>query len=111
MAVYGVYNNLVWAYLEEHDACPTFAPGDAEALKNGHPDFIGFNYYNTATCEASDGTETMDPGADQQTARGEADSIVDLKILIYQLLNLDGKLIQWDSGQQSVKCTHVIVCQ
>ena len=40
MAVYGVYNNLVWAYLEEHDACPTFAPGDAEALKNGHPDFI-----------------------------------------------------------------------
>ena len=21
MAVYGVYNNLVWAYLEEHDAC------------------------------------------------------------------------------------------
>ena len=72
MAVYGVYNNLVWAYLEEHDACPTFAPGDAEALKNGHPDFIGFNYYNTATCEASDGTETMDPGADQQTARGEA---------------------------------------
>lgn len=33
MAVYGVYNNLVWAYLEEHDACPTFAPGDAEALK------------------------------------------------------------------------------
>ena len=28
--------------------------------------------YNTATCEASDGTETMDPGADQQTARGEA---------------------------------------
>ena len=72
MAVYGVYNNLVWAYLEENDACPEFGEGDAEALKNGHPDFIGFNYYNTATVEASDGTEKLDSGADQQTARGEA---------------------------------------
>ncbi len=72
MAVYGVYNNIVWSYLEEHDAVPEFAPGDAEALKSGHPDFIGFNYYNTATVEASDGTESIDPGADQQTARGEA---------------------------------------
>ena len=72
MAVYGVYNNLVWAYLEENDACPEFGEGDEEALKSGHPDFIGFNYYNTATVEASDGTEKLDPGADQQTARGEA---------------------------------------
>ena len=88
MAVYGKYNNLVWAYLEEHDACPTFAPGDAEALANGHPDFIGFNYYNTATCEASDGTEEIDPGADQQTARGEAG--------FYRGY---GKLILWDLEQ------------
>ena len=72
MAVYGVYNNLVWAYLEEHDACPEFGEGDEEALKAAHPDFIGFNYYNTATCEASDGTEVADPGADQQSARGDA---------------------------------------
>lgn len=72
MAVFGRYNNLVWAYLEEHDATPVFAEGDEEVLKNAHPDFIGFNYYNTATVQASDGTETLDPGADQQTARGEA---------------------------------------
>lgn len=52
MAVYGRYNNLVWAYLEEHDAAPTFAPGDAEALVNGHPDFLGCNYYSTATVSA-----------------------------------------------------------
>ena len=32
MAVYGKYNNLVWAYLEENDATPVFAEGDAEAL-------------------------------------------------------------------------------
>ncbi len=73
MSVYGVYNNIVWSYLEEHDATPDFAPGDAEALKNGHPDFIGFNYYNTATCEAfplDDETE-QSSAADQQTQRGE----------------------------------------
>ena len=57
MAVYGKYNNLVWAYLEENDACPEFHEGDAEALANGHPDFIGFNYYSTGTVTASDGTE------------------------------------------------------
>lgn len=52
MAVYGRYNNLVWAYLEEHDAAPVFAPGDAEALASAHPDFLGCNYYSTATVGA-----------------------------------------------------------
>lgn len=42
------------------------------ARANGHPDFIGFNYYDTATVLASDGTEELNPAADQQTARGEA---------------------------------------
>ncbi len=68
MAVYGKYNNIVWSYLEEHDALPTFAPGDAEALANGHPDFIAFNYYNTATVEADDGTVVE--GGDQQSSKG-----------------------------------------
>lgn len=72
MAVWGKYNNLLWAYLEENDATPDFEPGDEEILASGHPDFIGFNYYNTATVAASDGTEKLDPGADQQQARGEA---------------------------------------
>ncbi|MFS1663660.1 glycoside hydrolase family 1 protein [Streptococcus sp. zg-JUN1979] len=72
MAVYGVYNNLVWAYLEEMDATPVFEVGDKEVLRAAKPDFIGFNYYNTATVEQSNGSETLDPGADQQSARGEA---------------------------------------
>lgn len=72
MAVYGRYNNLVWAYLKEHDACPHFAEGDEEILKNGRADFIGFNYYNTSTVAASEGSEIMDAGADQQTSRGDA---------------------------------------
>ena len=60
MAVYGRYNNLVWAYLEAKDATPTFAPGDAEVLKAAKPDFIAFNYYTSFTVEASDGSEQID---------------------------------------------------
>ena len=71
MAVYGKYNNLAWAFMEERNATPVIEEGDMEILANGHPDFIGFNYYNTATCQWEDGTVECDPGADQQTARGE----------------------------------------
>ncbi|MFT7053590.1 MAG: 6-phospho-beta-glucosidase [Psychromonas sp.] len=73
MSVYGFYNNLVWAYLEENDATPTFAPGDAEALKSGHPDFIGFNYYNTSTVEdySLNDTEVKSSKSDQQNQKGE----------------------------------------
>ncbi len=72
MSVHGVYNNLVWAYLEEHDATPTFAPGDEEALKNGNPDFIGFNYYNTSTVEdyPLQDTEVQSTKSDQQNKSG-----------------------------------------
>lgn len=70
MAVYGKYNNLVWSWLEENDATPEFHEGDAEALKNGHPDFIGFNYYSTATVEWSDGSEGSSEVGDQQSKSG-----------------------------------------
>lgn len=72
MSVHGVYNNLVWAYLEEHDATPTFAPGDEEALKNGNPDFIGFNYYNTSTVEdyPLQDAEVTSTKTDQQNKKG-----------------------------------------
>lgn len=72
MAVYGVYNNLVWAYLKERNACPEIAEGDEEILKAGRPDFIGFNYYNTNTCEASLGDEENVTAVDQQMAKTEA---------------------------------------
>ena len=70
MAVFGRYNNIVWSYLEEHDATPKINEGDLEALKNGHPDFIGFNYYNTSTVEYSDGSEQEGKLIDQQNASG-----------------------------------------
>lgn len=68
MAVYGRYNHLVWAYLKEHDALPEFADEDEKVLKSGHPDFIGFNYYNTTTCEWSDCEQGENGTADQQPA-------------------------------------------
>lgn len=73
MSVYGAYNNLVWAYLEENDATPTFAPGDEEALKSGKPDFIGFNYYNSMTVEeySMDDEEEQSSDSDQQHQRGD----------------------------------------
>ncbi len=74
MAVYGKYNNLVWAYLEENDATPTFAPGDVEALASGHPDFIGINYYNTGTVRWPE-TEIQGGGSDQQSTRGGIDGV------------------------------------
>ena len=70
MAVYGVYNNLVWAYLEEHDAVPVIEDGDMEIMKQAHPDFIGFNYYSTATVEASFDWNEGGKGGDQQSSSG-----------------------------------------
>jgi len=73
MAVYGIYNNLVWSFLETHDALPEIQEGDMEILANGHPDFIGFNYYNTATVEWCDDTDnTVDVKHDQQSVQMEA---------------------------------------
>lgn len=71
-AVFGAYNHLVWEYLAERNACPELAEGDMEILKNARPDFIGFNYYNTATVQESDGTESANAWADQQVGSGEA---------------------------------------
>ena len=72
MAVYGKYNNIVWSYLEQHDATPDIQEGDMEILASGHPDFIGFNYYSTATVESGEGLEGEETGGDQQKAQGEA---------------------------------------
>lgn len=70
ISVYGRYNNLVLAYLDEKNALPEIAPGDEEILKSGHPDFIGFNYYSTSTVKASNGKEAMNE-ADQQSVLNE----------------------------------------
>lgn len=65
MAVWGRYNNLVWKFLEEHDAIPVIEEGDMDIMAQGHPDFIGFNYYSTATVEWAD-ANTESSSGDQQ---------------------------------------------
>lgn len=69
MAVFGRYNPTAWAYLEEKNAVPEILDGDMEALKGANPDFIAFNYYNTATVEANnDDKNTKTSTGDQQSA-------------------------------------------
>ena len=49
VAVYGTYNPIAWAYLEEKGYTPTIKEGDMETLKKSKPDFIEFNYYTSQT--------------------------------------------------------------
>lgn len=53
IVVYGRYNSLVWAYLQEKGYAPVIEDGDMELLAKGKPDFLGVNYYATATVSAS----------------------------------------------------------
>ncbi|MCQ2012003.1 glycoside hydrolase family 1 protein [Clostridium butyricum] len=72
MAVHGRYNPTAWNYMVEKGIEPTIEDGDMEALRSGHPDFIAFNYYNTATVEAFPGEITNErSGGDQQSGHGE----------------------------------------
>ncbi|PJI10557.1 MULTISPECIES: glycoside hydrolase family 1 protein [Clostridium] len=69
MAVFGRYNPTAWAYLEERNATPEILEGDMEALKGANPDFIAFNYYNTATVEANNDDKNVKASTgDQQSA-------------------------------------------
>lgn len=73
MAVYGRYNSLVWAYLEEKGYTPVIEDGDMELLAEAKPDFLGVNYYATAIVSASknDGTDCQPRNGDQQVMIGE----------------------------------------
>ena len=71
MAVYGEYNHLAWAFMEKRNATPHIEEGDIKILKNGHPDFIGFNYYSTATVAWCDENQEETFGHDQQKTRME----------------------------------------
>ncbi len=73
VAVFGRYNPICWAYLEEKGLTPEFAPGDAELLAGAKPDYLGVNYYATATVAAAknDGTDRAARAGDQQVMLGE----------------------------------------
>lgn len=73
VAAFGRYNPLCWAYLEEKGYAPAFADGDAELLAAAKPDYLGVNYYATATVAAAknDGTDCAPREGDQQVMLGE----------------------------------------
>ncbi|MFD2211449.1 glycoside hydrolase family 1 protein [Virgibacillus halophilus] len=49
----GEYPASVWKYLQERGLEPTMKEGDEAVLKAGRPDFMGVNFYQTATFTAS----------------------------------------------------------
>lgn len=73
IAVYGRYNSLVWAYLEERGWTPSIEERDMEVIAKAKPDFLGVNYYATATVAAAknDGTDCQPRNGDQQIMIGE----------------------------------------
>jgi len=71
VAVYGQYNHIAWSFMKKRNALPHIEEGDMEILANGHPDFIGFNYYSTVTVKWSHGDEEETFGHDQQRIRME----------------------------------------
>lgn len=73
MAVYGRYNSLAWSYMEEKNCIPEIEADDMDILAKGTVDFLGINYYATATVKASknDGTDCQPRNGDQQVMLGE----------------------------------------
>lgn len=46
---YGRYPTIAWTYFEKEGIAPEIFDGDMELLKEGTADFLGLNYYQTAT--------------------------------------------------------------
>ncbi|MDR0921470.1 MAG: glycoside hydrolase family 1 protein, partial [Lactobacillales bacterium] len=51
--LYGEYPIAALKLLKEEGLAPTFEEGDAELLKSAKPDFLGINYYQSATNAAN----------------------------------------------------------
>lgn len=73
VAVKGEYNPLAWAYMKEKGLVPQMEEGDMELLARAKPDYLGINYYATATVSAArnDGHDRAPRNGDQQTMVGE----------------------------------------
>ena len=73
VAVHGRYNSIAWVYMEEKGYTPVIEDGDMEIIAKAKPDFIGVNYYATATVSEArnDGTDCQPRNGDQQVMIGE----------------------------------------
>lgn len=73
IAVHGRYNTIAWSYMNEKGYTPDIENDDMELIAKAKPDYIGVNYYATATVCASknDGTDCQPRNGDQQVMIGE----------------------------------------
>ncbi|MDO4649012.1 MAG: glycoside hydrolase family 1 protein [Eubacteriales bacterium] len=73
IAVYGRYTPSVWAYLTARGYAPVIEDGDMDLIAAAKPDFLGLNYYATATVSApkNDGHDCQPRNGDQQVMVGE----------------------------------------
>lgn len=65
MYAHGRYNSLAQEYLKDHGWQPEIQEGDMELLREARPDFMGVNYYATATVSAP---KMTDMTASRETA-------------------------------------------
>ncbi len=70
IAVWGKYNPIAMDYINKKGFKIEIKEEDMQILRDGKPDFIAFNYYNTATIEAFSESEAATKG-DQQLTLGE----------------------------------------
>lgn len=70
IAVWGNYNPVAMDYITKKGFKIDITEEEMQILRDGKPDFIAFNYYNTATIEAYSESEAATQG-DQQIALGE----------------------------------------
>lgn len=73
VAVNGKYPAFVFSYLEEKNAMFSYTNKEMDILSKGRCDFIGVNYYSSATVRKSSGdsSDLMCRNGDQQTMIGE----------------------------------------
>ena len=65
--VYGEYNSVVLEFLRQNDALFEISDEDKKALKAAKPDFIGFNYYTTATVSGLKDADLSEKSSQQET--------------------------------------------
>ncbi len=65
--VYGEYNSVVLEFLRQNDALFEISDEDKKALKAAKPDFIGFNYYTTATVSGLKDADLSEKSTQQET--------------------------------------------
>ncbi len=71
-AVYGTYNTIVLAFLKKNHALFEISEEDLQTLEKGRPDYIGLNYYVSATAKQyTQGHDTI--ALDQQNGMLEKD--------------------------------------